>query len=174
MKHIATWLSALLVCVVLSSYAVKHTPVKTAKTTTTKKAVRTINVFVNEVGYNQLITARSSQIVANGNDFYQTVPGTGTGPVGPVEPWDPIICDGKTYSQLWADITNKWNAWRTSPSGIAAQNWANANCKPVFYCVENCMVAVMYVIEPTTTINCPQPWQQHLAVNMNLQVAVIE
>lgn len=105
--------------------------------------LREIQVEMNDVGRRSLLENGYTRLGQNDAGMYLPVPND------PTEPYDPILCDGMTYSQVWQDITNKWNAFKNSPMGQQAQDYANATCKPVYYCICNCAVCVMFVIHPT-------------------------
>lgn len=103
---------------------------------------RDVEVELNDIGRKNLIEKRYSRIKQNAAGTYVTDVND------PWEPYDPILCDGMTYSQVWADIMQKWNAFLNSPQGQAAQAYANSTCRPVYYCICNCALCVMFVLEP--------------------------
>jgi hypothetical protein len=103
-----------------------------------------VEVELNDIGRKNLIEKGYSRMKQKADGGYITDVNNPWDP-----PYDPIICDGMTYSQLWADIMNRWNNFKNSPQGQNAQNYANATCRPVYYCICNCGVCVMFIIEPT-------------------------
>jgi len=103
-----------------------------------------VTVELTDEGRESIIATEQSEVVKIGENLYRTVK-----PSGPVQPYDPILCDGMTYSQVWADISRRYNNFIHSSAGINAQNLANALCRPVFICISNCAVSVMYAIQPT-------------------------
>ncbi|ATL47184.1 hypothetical protein COR50_08300 [Chitinophaga caeni] len=132
------------ICIGIFSFAnptkSKHAPLQ--------KEGNTVRVDVTQDGIQQLVQNGYALIKETGPAMYMTIPIGDTGPVDP-DPGEPIICDGMTLSQLWADIDAQWNAWRTSPAGIAAQQHANKTCQPVGICISNCGLAVAFVLEPS-------------------------
>lgn len=106
-------------------------------------AFHDVEVELNDIGRRNLLENEHSRIKQKADGGYVTDVND------PWEPYDPIVCDGMTYSQLWADIIQKWNAFKNSPQGQSAQNYANSTCRPVYYCICNCGLCVMFVIQPT-------------------------
>lgn len=101
-----------------------------------------VRVELNDIGRRNLISTGHSRIKQNAAGTYVTDVND------PWEPYDPILCDGMTYSQVWADIMQKWNNFLNSPQGQAAQAYANSTCRPVYYCICNCALCVMFVLQP--------------------------
>ncbi|RAJ10726.1 hypothetical protein LX64_00332 [Chitinophaga skermanii] len=168
MKHFATWCAALLACVIFSSYAFRSAD--TNKPTLTI-AESKVTVKVDAIGIEQLKSAKLSAVQEVSKNYFVTIPGTG--PVGPVEPWDPIICDGMTHSQLWADISTRYNNWRNSAAGAAAQQWANQTCQPYMICFANCGLAVLYAIEPTNWKCNIAQWYGEVAKRGSLEAVLV-
>ena len=104
-----------------------------------------VTVSLTDEGRKALLENAQSEIRQTGETSYITVQ-TGGGTTNP--PYDPIICDGMTYSQVWADINQKFQNFLNSTAGHNAKNMANALCRPVGICISNCAVAVIYLIQP--------------------------
>lgn len=102
-----------------------------------------VDVELNDVGRRNLIESGYSRIRQNAEGTYVT---GGNDPVGP---YDPILCDGMTLSQVHADVNQKWSDFKNSPQGQNAQNYANSICKPLYFCFCNCAVCVIYIMYPT-------------------------
>jgi hypothetical protein len=92
-----------------------------------------VTVELTDVGREQLIRDGYSTIRKTGSLTYITDIND-----NPWEPYDPIICDGMTYSQIWDDIRTKFNNFMNSPQGQSAKAYANATCRPARICIANC------------------------------------
>jgi hypothetical protein len=102
-------------------------------------------VELTDEGREQFRRESYATIRQSGDNTYRTIIYGG----GPWPPVEPIICDGMTASQLWADIMTRWNNFKNSPQGQSAQAYANATCKPVGICIANCGVAVAFLLPPS-------------------------
>jgi hypothetical protein len=108
--------------------------------------VREIEVELNDIGRRNILESGRSRAVQNAAGIYVTDVNN------PWDPWDPpiepIICDGMTYSQLWADIDQKLANLQNSPQWQDAKNRANATCRPVMFGVSNCGICMIGYILP--------------------------
>lgn len=105
--------------------------------------VRDIEVELNDIGRRNLLESGRTRATQNAAGIY--IPDVDN-PWDP--PLDPIICDGMTYSQLWADIDQKLQNLMNSPQGQALKAQANATCRPVFFGVCNCGICLIGMILP--------------------------
>jgi hypothetical protein len=108
--------------------------------------VRDIEVELNDIGRRNLLESGRTRAVQRADGIYVTDVNNPWGPWDP--PMEPIICDGMTYSQLWADIDRKLANLFNSPQGQALQAQANATCRPVFFGVCNCGICLIGYIMP--------------------------
>lgn len=120
----------------------------TAKSSTSSSeareyTVQDIEVELNDIGRSNLLETGRSRVVRNAAGIYVTDVNNPWEP-----PLEPIICDGMTYSQLWADIDQKLANLFNSPQGQALQAQANATCRPVFFGVCNCGICLLGMILP--------------------------
>jgi hypothetical protein len=103
---------------------------------------RDVEVELNDVGRENLISLGYSRMRPKADDIYVTDVNN------PWEPYDPILCDGMTYSQLWNDIWQRQANFLNSPQGQALKAQANATCRPVRYGISNCGVCVLFLLMP--------------------------
>ncbi|RAJ06460.1 hypothetical protein LX64_01587 [Chitinophaga skermanii] len=71
---------------------------------------------------------------------------------GTTEP-APIACDGKTATQLWNELHNALQFFKTSPAGISAQQRADRTCVTQFVILQNCKYSMVVRVNPNPP--CP-------------------
>jgi hypothetical protein len=125
-----------------------------------------VTVELNDEGREQLIREGHSPIKQTGDLSYITIKNT------PWDPYDPVICGGLTASQIWPDIMTKFNNFMNSPQGQAAKAYANSTCRPVPVCIDNCALAVMFLIQPD--VRCAEYDVAHYVAASKLSAQFVE